>query len=304
MGNLLIEIAAEVPNSTRGRVGFFLGREPISALDYEAAAQVLRDELTDDRFLRALRKRLAEPPGNELITRRLALLRGIPFRAILTTNFDGLLVGVVPGALPTSASSAPSAPLVGPAVLGWAETRSSGRQAARRSSGRPAGCDRRRAARLPPAPARRSWLPDFPAGGLCHEHRSLSGVLVHGRIPERIAIRSAGSTRLSCGDEPIAYALVNDVPQEQVVFLREHEGICVLTYGTHGGRDFAGFDRWLEALHEAASPVRRLGRVLAGKRLLWLDPNPANNMDGMRFLREAAGTHGCTIATVSTWAER
>src|SRR5690606_41525063 len=38
----------------------------------------------------------ARPPLNAVMRRRLRVLHGIPFRAILTTNFDGVLPGELP----------------------------------------------------------------------------------------------------------------------------------------------------------------------------------------------------------------
>lgn len=303
-GQLLRELATEVSDPARATVGSFLQREPISALDYEAAAQVLRDEMTDDRFLQALRKRLAKPPTTETIERRLAWLRGIPFRAILTTNFDGILEGEVPGRAAYLSVLRPrqhrwfdraywDGLRPGPRVVRLhgdlrAEPPASivlGRRDYRR--------------RLHGDPGYQTFLRAvFATTTVLYLGFSFTDEYLNELRSEILALLDYRG-----GDEPIAYALVNDVPEARADFLQAHDGLCTLTYESQGGRDFTLFDRWLEALHEASSPVRRLGRLLAGKRLLWLDPNPANNLDGMRFLQEAAGTHGCAITAVSNWAE-
>lgn len=103
--SLLVELAGSLPEGRRETITQFLGDSP-SALDYEAAAQTLRDGLGDGGFRLALRNRLGAPPRNPVIDRRLEWLRGIPFRSILTTNFDGFLKGAPPGGRPTSRSCA------------------------------------------------------------------------------------------------------------------------------------------------------------------------------------------------------
>ncbi len=91
---------------------------------------------------------------------------------------------------------------------------------------------------------------------------------------------------------PVAYAVVADSPPEVREFYRRHEGIELLDYRIGrrdaGGRDFSGFDRWLETIYEAASPRPRFARMLAGRRVLWLDPFPANNVIVHRFFASIA----------------
>ena len=62
---------------------------------YEAA-QVLEDQIGRPSFLQQLEELLGEPSLKGQMARRVDLLRGIPFRSILTTNFDGILSGSTP----------------------------------------------------------------------------------------------------------------------------------------------------------------------------------------------------------------
>ena len=302
-GTLLHELAARASDATRAQVQLFLEKTP-SALDYEAAAQVLRDEMGDERFLRVLRERLAEPQANGLIARRLKCLRGIPFRAILTTNFDGVLQGDIPG-------RAAYLSVLRPRQHRWYDraywdTDRPGPQVVKLhgdlQANPPASIvlgrrDYRR--RLHGDPGYQTFLRAvFATSTVLYLGFSFTDAYLNELRSEVLALLDYHGD-----DDPIAYALVNDVPQERVDFLQRHEGICTLSYETNGGRDFGGFDRWLEALHEASSPVRRLGRLLAGKRLLWLDPNPDNNLAGREFVQEAAGMGGCAIDAVSTWPQ-
>lgn len=104
-------------------------------------------------------------------------------------------------------------------------------------------------------------------------------------------------------DEPIAYAIVNDMSAQDVEYFGRWEGVQILTYDSQGLKNFEAFDGYLEALYEATNPVFRLGGCLAGRRLLWLDAMPSNNEAGMQFLLEAAGSRGCVIDTVLSWGE-
>jgi CheY-like chemotaxis protein len=301
---LLEELAAGVSETTRDKLRLFLTHAAASGPDYEAAAQVLRDEMGEQTFIRALRERLARPRVNDMVRRRLDWLRSIPFRAILTTNFDGLLEGVVPGR---------------DAYLGvlrphehrwwdrryWDQARP-GPQVVKLHgdllADPPAAIvlgrrDYRR--RLHGDAAYQTFLRAvFATSTVLYLGFSFTDAYLNELRSEILALLDYRG-----GDAPIAYALINDVPPQEVEFLRDHEGIEVLTYDTQGGKDYSGFDRWLEALHEAASPVRRLGRLLARRRVLWLDPQPEENDDGLEFLREAAGGDGAVIDAVSTWNE-
>jgi hypothetical protein len=62
-----------------------------SAHDLDQVAQMLVDELTQGRFVARLREIVRTDALPAAMRERLRLLRGIPFKAILTTNFDGVL---------------------------------------------------------------------------------------------------------------------------------------------------------------------------------------------------------------------
>jgi hypothetical protein len=73
----------------------------LSALELEGIAQIVRDtfDADDVAWEQAVREALARggtPEGRSEVRERVALLRNIPFRAILTTNFDEYLPGEQP----------------------------------------------------------------------------------------------------------------------------------------------------------------------------------------------------------------
>jgi len=87
--------------------------------------------------------------------------------------------------------------------------------------------------------------------------------------------------------DPLAYAVLDDVGDEEKNFLLTHEGIKVLGYETKSV-DHSGFDEYLEAIHAKTAPAKILGKLLNRKKILWLDPNPGNNLYGKQVMYEAA----------------
>jgi hypothetical protein len=85
------------------------------------------------------------------------------------------------------------------------------------------------------------------------------------------------------GDGPVAYAIINDIPQLTREHYLRHEGIDLLTYDTRGATDFSGFDLLLGEIHDQTNPLFHFGSLLAEKRLLWVDPKPGNNEHITRF---------------------
>lgn len=94
--DLLHDLAAhpEIPDELREHVAR-LSKNP-AAHRLDRAAQLLQDHLGRQPFIEALADSLGRPEPTEQMHQRLAWLRGIPFRAILTINFDPVLDGELP----------------------------------------------------------------------------------------------------------------------------------------------------------------------------------------------------------------
>lgn len=273
----------------------------------EAAAQMLRDA-DPERFMVALRARLggealrAQVQGR--MARRLELLRSIPFATILTTNFDGLLEGRTPGGAAYWSALRPQAHRWwearfwdqehrGPEVIKLHGDVDSGDVGALVFSKR----DYRK--RLYQLASYRSFLRSMMARFT---------VLYLGFSFTDAYVNELRSEVLSLfGDDasaPIAYAVLPNVPDDYAEYLRTHEGIQVLHYDHESGDQHEGFDRWLAAVHAETNPSQLLGRKLSGKRILWNDPKPANNVYGDLFLRRAAESApgaDCQIDKVPSW---
>lgn len=290
---LLSSIAAgdDVPERVQARVARLL-EEPRTALDYEAAAQELRDALGRGVFDRRVAERVGRPSGGSAMENRLRLLRGIPFRAILTTNFDGYLPGVVP-------SRDAYLGVLRPESHRWWETRfweddASGPQVVKLHGD--AAADPPRDVVITRRDYRQLLYQDSAYTTFLRSVLATTTVLYLGFSFTDAYLNELRSEILALldyrgGDAPVAYAVVNDVGPAEANYLRAHEGIEVLSYDSAGGTDFSGFDDYLRSIHDSSSPKHLLGRLLAGKRLLWADPTK-DAEHGTRLLDEASRLSG------------
>ena len=93
---------------------------------------------------------------------------------------------------------------------------------------------------------------------------------------------------------------MNDVTDEACQYLLKHEGIHPIRYSTdelEGDPNHSGFDALLNDLSTATNPESSISEILAGKKILWLDPNPANNTYAMDLIRSV--DRGAVITTVT-----
>ncbi len=259
--------------------------------DYEAAAQTIRDETGGDELGRRLRDLLADPHLDEIMRARVRYLTETPFRAVLTTNFDGILTGSVPG---------PEAFLrvLRQADDRWWSQHFWGGQGAGapivKLHGDAAGPDpvvftqRDYRRRLYSNPAYTTFLRSvFSTQTMLYIGFSFTDAYLNELRSEVLSLLEHEG-----GDRPIAYALANDVTPEQAAYLRRHEGIEVLSFDTGGGADYSGFDAYLYAIHAETNPRTRLGRLIAGKTIVWVDPSDHSNEFGMEFLQGVAEDSG------------
>ena len=265
--------------------------------DLEAAAQTLRDAMGEDAFTSAMRNRLWSPPLNEPMRRRLELLRGIPFRAVLTTNFDGLLRGTPPGRDAYLGVLRPQghrwwdrrywdADRSGAAVVKLHGSVDSPDEVVftRR--------DYRR--RLYSSPAYSTFLRSV---------MSTTTVLYLGFSFNDAYLNELRSEVLALldhrgGDEPVAYAVVADASGAEAAYSLIHEGIHILPFSSDHGRDFSGFDDYLDEIHRNTNPRLLLGDLLTDKMIIWIDLNDHSSEWGMRFLRQAAESADGTASIV------
>jgi hypothetical protein len=285
-------------------------RRRYSHRELEMAAQLLFDAIGEEHCRRLLRDTLRSEPLPPTMRLRLKHLLGIPFRAIVTTNFDPLLPGVPPDpvayrrllrtdrrgpwreatlraaldletGLPNATLDAPDRPvvqlhgtLVDDSTLVF--TRS---QYRRRLYANPAYLTVLKALLATSSvlflgySMRDAYLNELRAELIEAFHTGATGKRdVADRLPQR----------------PLAWAVLEDVSDVARQYYERHEGLGVLAYETGPAHtDHSGFDAILARLYGETNPVHRLGQLLRGRRLLWLDPSPEHNALGRRLLTEA-----------------
>lgn len=291
---LLSNLNEEVCETQTGEQVTSLLSGNTSSRQFEAAAQLLRDAYDEagtdfDQALTQAFVRLDETdsdsasPDRDRLKRRLELLDGIPFRAILTTNFDGYLPGgLAPGPsayakvlrgdaqwwdaavadLPTSTANRPVVELHGRVGAGedgaGASVVFTRQQYLQRVHGEPGYQEFLKALLMTSTVVFLGFsFSDAYINGLRNDVQSMFG-----HEP---------------GQPPLAWAVMDSVDDQLATYLREHERIGVVQLGDNVATDF---DAVLEQVHEGTNPARRVRDILAGKHVVWIDPVRENNEYG------------------------
>ena len=295
-GDLLAAVAADVRDeSARAHVEALVATG--TARSFEMAAQLLEDAFknqpTND-LLRALRthtrRHHVSAEEEARMSRRRTLLTEMPFAAILTTNFDDELRGEV-------LDGSTYASLLRDSGARWVEKRFWDPQ----SRVLKLHGDLRRGTGV--TLSRRGYRTRLYAEpGYLHALRSVlltKTVLFLGFSFTDEYLNELRSEVLAYlapeGNTPrYAYALLKDVPEAMRAHFRDHEAMHVFDYAKEDRADHGGFDDFLAALHAKTNPAAIMGRRLAQKRILWVDPSTDRNARGRDYLAEA--TRGlCTI---------
>ncbi len=259
--------------------------------DLEAAAQILHTAM-GDTFDPALAEVLAKDGHPEAIADRRRLLSGIPFDAILTTNFDPFLVGDVPGPEAYQrilrdpphrwweprywVEDAPGAPVVklhgevGPLGDTVVFTQRDYRE------------------RLYSSPAYMTFLRSlFATNTVLFLGVSFTDAYLNELRSEVLAMIDQRDE-----DPPVAYAVLPDVAPHQARYLHSHEGLGAISFDTAGGTDWGGFDRVLGAIHDATNPRAQIGAALCDRTVLWVDSSAEDVAFGRAVLADAAADAG------------
>ena len=99
---------------------------------------------------------------------------------------------------------------------------------------------------------------------------------------------------------PTAFAVMNDLSQPAAEYLHMHEGIYPITYASTSvgteNEDHSKFDAILTEIANRAGVEGTLSEIHTRKRILWLDPKPRNNTYAVDVLSSTSG--GPTIEYV------
>ncbi|HEX9206921.1 MAG TPA: SIR2 family protein [Steroidobacteraceae bacterium] len=287
--------------------------------ELEMAAQLLFDALGEERCRHLLRDTLRPDRLPPVMQQRLKHLLGIPFRAIVTTNFDPLLPGVPPDAMAyrrllrsdrfgawreatlraalgldfsLANIDAPDRPVVQlhGTLLDDSTLVFTRSQYRRRLYANPAYLT-----------ALKALLATSSVLFLGYSMRDAYLNELRAELIEAFQTSAAATAgtddaaRIAQLRRPLAWAVLEDVSDVARAYYERHEGLGVLPYRTGSGRaDHSGFDAILARIYGQTNPVHRLGQLLRDRRLLWLDPSPEHNALGRRLItaavREVEGT--------------
>ena len=287
-GDLLARVATHprVSRETRTHVAERIDRGSAFALD--EAAQVLEDEIGRALFLDQLEDHLGHPSITDAMAWRVRWLHGIPFRTILTTNFDGILRGST-----TSHDAYRNA--LRPPEYRWWETRYWGEAEGAftlklhgdLSQSQPDETvvltrrDYRR--RLYEDPAYETFLRAVMATTtVLYLGFSFEDAYLNELRSEILAL--LGQNREST---PVAYAIVNDVPGSDAPATSANTRASSSSPTTRdsGTRLLGLRHATFERIYAATNPLQRFARYLEHKRILWVDPHPENNEEAFETSR-------------------
>jgi hypothetical protein len=295
---LAVAEAGEVPSEERGEIQALLHAEQpqssVSADAYEQAAQLLQDQLGRSAFTDAVRESLrpdSHALGSETMQARMRHLAEIPFRAVLTTNFDTLIEGLPPE--PDTYQKV-LWPWGGSRWWGeafWGEGDRGLASRVVKLHGDLMTSDQAASIVFTRRDYRRQLHTRAGYLSFLHALLSTSTVLFMGTSFEDAYLNELRSQVLALidyqeGQRPVAYAILNDVPELKRRHFEAHEGIKILGYDTPPN-DHSGFDAHLKRIWERTAILPRFGELLRGKRILWLDPNPRHNEAGYQFISRA-----------------
>jgi hypothetical protein len=289
---LLEAIATEVKDATvREQVATLVARG--GGHDYEVAAQILEDAFAGDETARLLdvvrahtRKKDCSDDDRETMAMRTRLLAGIPFSAILTTNFDDVLDGRV-------LDAETYGDLLRETDRRWVEKRfwrRSERVDVLKLHGDLAGergitlSRRGYRKRLYAEPGYLNVLRSvFLTKTLLFLGFSFSDGYLNELRSEALAYVGKNAATPT-----LAYAVIPDLPDAVRAHYAKHEGIHVFSFASDGPRGYGFLDDFLEGLHRQTNPAKVMGPRLENRRILWVDPSEQNNARGVAYLREAS----------------
>jgi hypothetical protein len=266
--------------------------------DREAAAELIESDLVNsdigDIFRREVQNSLFRDgaDGHTQISERRKLLEKIPFDSVLTTNFDSQ----IPGA---SLKNADLSKLLRTRSIGWSDAKTLGGSVEGSQVITLHGDvndDSEDASPLVFSRSgyRRLLFETSNYQSLVRTVFATKTVVFLGFSFSDSYLNLIRSEVLSMlypkgPDGTIAYAVMDDLLDDQVDYLQNHEGISPITYDTNDRTDYSGFQKILKQISEETEPAQIATKLLAGRKIMWFDPNSDNNREGVEVLRRHMG---------------
>ena len=297
-GGLLEAIVRDYPDLPPRDRDTILGlSESKNFQDLDMSAQLLSDLLTPTVFNEAIRAKLtvhdkASLPGQ--MKERLEYLLGIPFAAILTTNYDNILSGV----------DVQDEEIFHRAAFTLLREKESDIQRLEKIAFSKRGSSTTPVIKLHGDVERKGSVFVCTRDGYrrllhgsSHYATFLRTLLATHTVlyigfsfsdayinELRSEIKSLFGSNGSTSEAPLAYAIMSGTSTLQQQALLRHDGLRIIEYDPEKGHTIA-FNSCLRTIYEASNPVIKFGRLLNNRRLLWLHSNWATSQD-TRYLKE------------------
>lgn len=279
--------------------------------NFEMVAQILEDELGNERVSLLLAESLQlRPPLPQEMVERLKILKGIPFKTVLTTNFDEILLGEVPSMNPNydailrCRKDVKTAFSCDPNI----KSKGAGLEDADPTFPWPVikihGCIRHPKSMVWTKSGYRKLINEVPgymnflrtllatstvlyigfsfSDGYLNELRGEVLSMLYSSMSDPELEDHANKTEMAKACQrldnrkmvnPLGYAIINDKIPAQVDFFLKHEGVQIMSWNTHadgGYRDWSGLDKYLLNIYKQTSRDYYLGRLTVGHRILVL----------------------------------
>jgi len=294
---LINSLADEVSGESQKRVQNFIevisgSKNTTGILGYEMAAQLIRDKLADENEFNDVLKNKLIPKDKHLkkMQKRKSLLMQIPFAAVLTTNFDGIIKGNLPGpkAYEEVLRSAPRVwtsrhpgftPDVNTIIRETPTIQLHGDvERSDSEGGTPVFTSQDYRHRLFSEGAYLTFLRSVMATrtvlflGFSFSDPYIN--MVREEVLAQFQETSSGKNYV--------YAVLPDISDDMVDHMTNQEGLSVISYKSDNYHE--EFDDILSELSSKTNPVSLAPELVKGKRILWLDPVPERNRTAAEVL--------------------
>jgi NAD-dependent SIR2 family protein deacetylase len=286
----------ELPSKEKDTICTLAGSKNFHDLDM--AAQLLSDTISQETFNEAIRARLTVTDKSELpqeMKDRIESLMGIPFAAIITTNYDNLLSGV--DAQDTASFQRATFSIMRAKVDEYSRLEALAFSKYRRSLApiiklhgdveRPTSkfvCTREGYRNLLHGSSQYStFLKTLLATHtMLYIGFSFSDAYINELRQEVMALYGSNGANAA---NPMGYAVMCGISDVQQTALLRHDGLRVINYELSDLNGHSEFTRILNNLYLASNPTVKFGRLLHNRNVLWVHTNWSSSRDS-KYLKE------------------
>ena len=300
----------ELTDGVKDQVNMILGHDSKASnplFDREAAAELIEDDLKNkgiNHFRKEVRKALFKDgiEGNTEVTDRIELLNSIPFDSVLTTNFDSKI------SRGKAFHKADLEDLLRNRKRGWSD----GFDIAGKPKPSPVitlhgdiedDSDDAQSLVFSRSGYRKLLFETSNYQSLIRAVFATKTVVFFGFSFSDAYLNLIRSEVISMlmphGKKhvPFAYAVMDDISEAQVDYLAKHEGISAIRYCKKDENDHSGFTEILRDISNGTKPSNVARGLIKGKKIVWFDPNPKNNLPGIEELKKSMPVENIILET-------